>query len=128
MSTLGFPLENELLILDQFCENAIRTEYKDDSLSFMECWCHQRTVPRYKSTDVFSLTAQELFTAIAAVEGGGPHTYDPNEYLFPEQIVCLWAADRQYDLRTDQTRIVWGTVGIGDARYLEAVRALDSGA
>ena len=128
LAGLGFPLENEHLTLDHFCDNAIRTEYKDDSLSFIEFWCHARTVPRYKGTDVFSVTAQALFTAIAGAEGGGPHTYDPREYLFPEQIVCLWAADRQYDLRTDQTRIVWGTVGVGDARYLEAVRALDGGA
>jgi hypothetical protein len=127
MSVLGLPLENEHLTLDHFCENAIRAEYKDDSLSFVEFWCHGRTVPRYRGTDVFSVTAQELFTAIAGVEGGR-HTYDPLEYLFPEQIVCLWAADRQYDLRTNQTRIVWATVGVGDARYLEAVRALDSGA
>jgi len=128
MSGLGFPLDSEYLALDYFCENAISVEYTDDSLSFVEFWCHERTVPRYRGTDVFSVTAQELFEIIAAIEGGGPHAYDPTEYLFPQQIVCLWEADPQYDLRTNQTRIVWGTVGVGDARYLEAVRALSDDA
>jgi hypothetical protein len=128
MSGLGLPLDNEHETLDHFCESAIRAEYKDESLSFIEFWCHEHTVPRYRGTDVFSLTAAELFTIIAAHEGAGAHAYDPLEYLFPEQIVTLWSADSQYDCRTRQTRTVWGTVGVGDARYLQAVRELDSGA
>lgn len=128
MSGLGFRLDNEYLTLDHFCESAIRAEYADDSLSFIEFWCHDRTMPRYRGTDVFSVTAEELFTLIAGFESGGLHAYDSSEYLFPEQIISLWAADPQYDGRTRQTRIVWGTVGVGDARYLQAVRALASGA
>jgi hypothetical protein len=128
MSGLGFPLDNEYLTLDHFCESAIRAEYADDSLSFIEFWCHERTVPRYRGTDVFSVTAEELFTIIAGFEAGGPHAYDPLEYLFPEQIIALWQADPQYDCRARQTRMVWGTVAVGDARYLQAVRALASGA
>ncbi len=128
MSRLGFALDNELLTLDHFCESAIHTEYADGSLSFIEFWCHERTVPRYRGTDVFSVTAEELFTIIAGFEDRGPHAYDPSEYLFPEQIISLWAADPQYDCRTRQTRIVWGTVAVGDARYLQAASALASGA
>jgi hypothetical protein len=128
MSGLGFPLDNEYLTLDHFCESAVRVEYTDESLSFIEFWCHDYTVPRYRGTDVFSVTAEELFMIIGAFDGGGPHVYDPLEYLFPDQIISLWGADSQYDLRTRHTRIVWGTVGLGDARYLQAVRALDSGA
>jgi hypothetical protein len=127
MSGLGFPLNNEHLTLDHFCESAICVEYIDESLSFIEFWCHDSIVPRYRGTDVFSVTAQELFATIAGVEGGKPHAYDPTEYLFQEQIIALWRADSQYDLRTDQTRVVWGTVGVGDVRYLEAARALASG-
>ena len=126
MSGLGFPLDSEHLTLDHFCESAIRIEYANDTLSFIEFWCHDHTIPSYRGTDVFSVTADELFTIIAAREGGGPHAYDPLEYLFPEQIISLWKADPQYDGRTHQTRIVWGTVGVGDARYLKAVRALDN--
>jgi hypothetical protein len=128
MSGLGFPLNNEHLTLDHFCESAICVEYTDESLSFIEFWCHDCIVPRYRGTDVFSVTAQELFAIIAGVEGRGPHAFDPTEYLFQEQIVALWNADSQYDLRTHQTRVVWGTVGVGNVRYLEAARALDSGA
>jgi hypothetical protein len=128
MSGLDFPLDSEHLTLDHFCESAIRAEYTDGSLSFVEFWCHERTVPRYRGTDVFSVSAQELFKIIAGIEGGGPHAYDPTEYVFPQQIICLWGADAQYDCRTNQTRTVWGTVGVGDARYLEAVRALADGA
>jgi hypothetical protein len=127
MSGLGLPLDNEHLTLDHFCESAIRAEYKDDSLSFIEFWCHERTVARYRGTDVFSVTAENLFTLIAGFEGRGPHAYDPSEYVFPEQIIALWGADPQYDCRTRQGRIVWGTVAVGDARYLQAVRSLASG-
>jgi hypothetical protein len=128
MSGLGFPLNNEHLTLDHFCESAICLDYTDKSLSFIECWCHDCIVPRYRGTDVFSVTAQELFTTIAGVEGGRPHAYGPTEYLFREQIIALWRADSQHDLRTRQTRVVWGTVGVGDVRYVEAARALASGA
>ena len=126
LSALGFPLDSEHLTLDHFCESAIRAEYTDDSLSFIEFWCHERTVARYRGTDVFSVTAEDLFTMIAGFEGGGPHAYDPLEYLFPGQIIALWQADPQYDCRTRQSRVVWGTVGVGDARYLQAVNALAS--
>jgi hypothetical protein len=91
-------------------------------LSFIEFWCHSRTVARYRGTDVFSVTAEELFKIVAAHESGGPHAYDPLEYVFPEQIIAVWSADSQYDCRTRQTRVVWGTVAVGDARYLQAVR------
>jgi hypothetical protein len=121
---LGFPLSGENETLDYFCENSISTDYEDGSLSFIEFWCDERFLPLYRGTDVFSVTAQELFAAIAAGESGGPHVYDPLEYLFPEQIIALWAADSQYDGRTNQTRVVWGTVAVGDARYLAAVMAL----
>ena len=128
MAGLGFRLNSEHLTLDHFCESAICVEYKDESISFIEFWCHDHTVPRYRGIDVFSVTAGELFAIIAAREGGGPHAYDPLEHLFPEQIIALWKADPQYDGRTHGTRMVWGTVGVGDARYLQAVRALEGGA
>jgi hypothetical protein len=121
---LGFPLSHENETLDYFCENSIRTEYTDGSLSFIEFSCDERFRPLYRGTDVFSLTAQELFAAIAEGESGGPHAYDPLEYVFPEQIIAVWEADSQYDHRTHQTRVVWGAVGVGDARYLAAVMAL----
>jgi hypothetical protein len=127
LSGLGFPLEDEIETLDHFCEGAIGAEYKDSTLSFIEFWCHERTLPRYRGTDLFAVTAQDLFTIIAGFEGGS-HAYDPLEYLFPAQIVTLWEASSQYDCRTRQTRIVWGTVGVGDTRYLQAVRALASDA
>lgn len=127
LSGLGFPLSHENETLDYFCENSIRTEYTDGSASFIEFSGHALVVPRYRGSDVFSVTAEELFDAIAKGESAGTHAYDPLEYVFPEQIIALWEADPQYDLRGSYKRMVWGAVGVGDARYLAAVQALANG-
>lgn len=125
---LGFAQSHEIETMDYFCENSIQAEYTDGSVSFIQFACDERFVARYRGADVFSLTAEELFAAIAKGESGGPHAYDPREYLFPEQIIAVWEADSQYDCRNKYTRDVWGAVGVGDARYLAAVQAIANGA
>jgi hypothetical protein len=87
----------------------------------------------YEGLDVSDTPAEELFVRIAAGEGGGDHAFDPEGYLFPRQIVVLWAADDQNDLLRRRAgaapRLIWGQVGLGTPAYrqqVERIRARDT--
>jgi hypothetical protein len=81
----------------------------------------------YEGRDVFDLPGTALFALIASREQGGGHTYDPSEYLFPDQILTLYEAAEQYDRRGGGSRPVFGQVGVGNAEYLSAVQAIHAG-
>jgi len=76
--------------------------------------------------DCADVPAADLFRAVAAGEGGGNHAFDADGYLFPRQIVALWAADEQYDTLAPAggKRPVWGQVGIGTPAYRDLVEKI----
>ncbi|MNV81898.1 hypothetical protein D3C71_1755930 [compost metagenome] len=71
----------------------------------------------YQGRNVFDTPAKDLFALAADLDASGSHRFNRNEYMFPNQILTLWHADTQYDPR--ERRVIWGQVGLGDARYLE---------
>lgn len=78
-----------------------------------------------RGVDVFSISATELFSLMAASDDSGPHEFDRYEYCFPNQILTLWDADKQYDRQRGEEREVWGQVGIGNDAYLAAIEAIE---
>ena len=111
--------------IDCYIEGSLQIEFGEDgTASFVEVWCHPATLCTYKGQDVFDLPAPDLFALLAADDGSGHHRYDPSEYLFPELIVSLWDADEQYDRKGNEGRAMYATVGVGDDRYLAAVRKI----
>jgi len=78
----------------------------------------------YEGHDVFDLAAPELFALIALRERTRTHHYSPLEYLFPDQVVTVYEADEQYDRKRGGTRPVFAEVGVGNAEYLAAIRAI----
>jgi len=88
---------------------------------------HPRLLCRYYGHDVFDTPAPELFALIAARETG-EHSYRSAEYLFPDQVVTLYEAAEQYDRKGNGSRPVWGQVGVGNAEYVAAIRAIRGGA
>jgi hypothetical protein len=87
---------------------------------------HPQVLCRYHGHDVFDTPAPELFALIAARESA-KHVYQAAEYLFPDQVVTLYEADEQYDRKGKESRPIWGQVGVGNAEYLAAVRAIRGG-
>ena len=125
LSNLGFLLESSRRSLDFFCDASIQTECGPDG----KIWfigisaCRQFTV-LYKGQNIFSLSAPDLFTLIAASEKSAPHAYTRVEYLFPDQLITLWDADRQYDRLGNETKPIWAQVGIGNSDYAAAFAAI----
>jgi hypothetical protein len=128
MATLGFPLETSEQRMDRFCESSIQTEYQDDRVTFIGVFHSDAYIARYRGVDVFDVTARELFQIAEAADDSGHHDFDPLEYCFPNQILTLWSAERQYDYRRQGERQVWGQVGLGNAGYLSAIKALEDDA
>ncbi len=81
---------------------------------------HPQILCRYRGQDVFDIPAPELFALIAAHEKS-KHHYRSAEYLFPDQIITLYEADEQYDQKGNESRPIWGQVGLGNDEYLKAV-------
>jgi hypothetical protein len=128
MAALGFPLEFTRDTLDYFCKSCIQVEYGvDDRADFIGIGSAPPFPVLYEGIDVFDVSAVDLFARIAKNEASGPHRFTNSEYLFPDQIIALYEADEQYDPRGAMTRSIWGQVAIGNARYLQAIRAIEAG-
>ncbi|MWV13481.1 hypothetical protein F3I62_15360 [Pseudomonas sp. R-28-1W-6] len=123
----GFPLESSRRALDYFCNASIQVECDpDDRVRFIGISASERFIATFQSRDVFSLSAEELFSLIANADNSGPHQFIASEYLFPNQIITLWDADEQYDRQGNEARPVWAQVGIGNDSYAAAVAAIRS--
>lgn len=122
MAAAGFPLQSSNDALDYFCDASIQTECDADGrVHFIGVAHSPKFEATYRGADVFALSAPELFALIAAADGSGPHEYQSSEYCFPRQIMTLWDADPQYDRLTNESKPVWGQVGIGNADYMAAI-------
>lgn len=128
LDAIGLPLEETRKALDYFAENALQIEYDDDGKAqFIGIGSSGALRVLFFGLDVFDTPARDVFAAIARREATGAHAFDSSEYLFPEQVVTLWEADEQYDHRGGQRRVVWAQIGIGNARYLDAIRQISAG-
>ena len=106
--------------LDYYFSNSLQIEFSEGKADFIGASYSNLFTATYSGTNVFDLISKELFKIIEANESN-KHSYNDNEYLFPNQIITLWDADKQYDYIGNQERIVWAQIGIGSNSYLEAV-------
>ena len=124
----GFPLLSSRAAIDYYCSNALQVEYTTSGIvQFIGVACDPALRLRYRGSDVFTLSAEESFLLFAQGEASSTHTFDQGGYCFPQQIITVWDADSQYDHITNQSRVVWGQVGLGSPTYLKAAQALTSG-
>jgi len=117
---------------DTFAEETVQIDYDDAGRTrfigiapFPEV--HRLTVAGLDCADT---PAAEVFRAIAAAEGGD-HAFDAEGYLFPRQIIALWAADEENDAiaPAGRKRPIWGQVGVGTPAYralVERIRARET--
>ena len=110
--------------MDFYCDASIQVEYEEDStVSFIGVSFHFSYKCTYHGVNIFDTPAEEIFSLMAASEDDGSiHTFDDCGYVFPKQILTLYEADSQYDRLGGEVRPIWAQVGIGDARYWEAVK------
>jgi hypothetical protein len=117
---------------DYFAEESVQVEYdaagKAQFIGVAPLPGSHRA--RFAGLDVADTEAGELFARIAEAEGG-THAFEADGYLFPKQILLLWAADRENDrLRSGSAaRLIWGQVGVGTEAYratVERIRARDT--
>jgi len=109
--------------IDCYFRGSLQIEFDPDgTASFIEVWCDAATLCTYKRHDVFDLPAPELFAIFVADDDSGSHAFAASGYLFTKLIVALWEADEQYDRKRNESRLVYATVGVGDERYLAAIR------
>jgi len=114
--------------IDCYFRSSLQVDFDaDGTASFIEVWYYPATIFAYKGRDVFDLPAPELFALFAADDASGPHGFVASGYLFPGRIVALWEADEQYDRKGKESRPVYATVGVGDERYLAAIRRIHGG-
>jgi hypothetical protein len=119
----GRPKGGRSTTIMSYLRGSLQVEFgADGTASFIEVSGDQATLCTYKGCDVFDLPATESFALFAADDASGQHAFSAAGYLFPQLIVALWCADTQYDHKGNVSRSVYATVGVGDARYLEAIR------
>ncbi|GGY36700.1 hypothetical protein [Pseudoduganella albidiflava] len=116
MHAAGFPLRSVRRELDYYCTNSIQVEYTEGRASFIGVSYSAEYDACYRGRHVFDMPAKELFKLIASGEEA-PHRFDISSYFFPDQVMTLWDADRQYDRIGGEKRVVWAQVGIGNADY-----------
>ncbi|WP_231986832.1 hypothetical protein [Pseudomonas trivialis] len=86
----GFPLERAYGRVDYFCESSIQLEYgPGDEVQFIGASGHAQLNFTFRGVDVFSISATEFFSLMAASDDSGHHEFDRNEYCFPNQTHAL---------------------------------------
>ena len=73
----------------------------------------------YQTRDLLQRPAAEVFDTLARMESE-THLFDDTEYVFPDQMITLWDADPQYNLKGGEMS-VWGQIGVGNQRYMDAI-------
>jgi len=112
--------------IDFYLESSLQIEFVDNKADFIGVfYCPDHTVS-YKGMNVFDTEAKKLFEFIALGESCN-HEYNTAEYLFPDQIISLWEADKQYDYIGSHKRLIRGQIGLGTQDYLKAINALIPG-
>lgn len=130
--TLRLPSSGQHAESDYFAEESLQVEY--DAAGKAQFIGISPLVDVYRATfaglDVADTEAADLFRKMAEADGGD-HVFEPDGYLFPRQILLVWAADKENDrLRSGRAaRLIWGQVGVGTPAYkatVERIRARDT--
>jgi len=122
LKAFGFPVTSSRRFIDRADDGCIALEYDESwNLQHIGLAVSEHFIARYEGVDVFDIAAPELFAKIAQKEKTGDHVYDPSEYVFRGQIISLWEADEQYDRRRGETRPIYGSFGVGNQVYLNAI-------
>jgi len=112
--------------IDMFCDISLHVEFTDDTVSFIEVGSGEEHEYLLAGMDVFDTPADALVAALETLDTNDAALGGKGSYCFPKLIVALWEADTQYDRKGRETRPIFGAVGIGDSRYLSAIRAIRS--
>jgi hypothetical protein len=111
-----------------FFEYGIHLEYDDDgTASFIGLGSHREITLILYGVDLFDTEAKQVFELMSQQDKSGVHIFSPLEYTFPGQILSLYEADSQYDHRKSESREIWGQIGVGDIRYLNAILKIQKG-
>ena len=128
LSAEEFVFEESRGSQDYFSKATIQVEYEDDgTASFIGISNYDGLSLLFQGVDLFDVEASAVFDLLAQTDGSGEHAFSPFEYVFPNQILTLYEADTQYDRRRAESRAVWGQIGAGDARYLDAILKIQGG-
>ena len=114
--------------MDFFADAAIQVEYEEDgTASFIGVSSGTDVSLLYEGVDLFDTEAKDVFALCSRRDASGEHQYSEYEFIFPSQVITLYDADPQYDHRKNESRAVWGQIGLGDQRYLRAILQLNGG-
>ncbi len=106
---------------DYYIENALQVEITDDDrVSFIGIAPHADIRATFNGRDVFDLPAEALFEDLKDQFDAADIVFDEASVLFPDQILTLWEADPQYDVKGERFP-VWGQIGVGTPEHLKAV-------
>ncbi len=110
-----------------YLDNSLSVEFdQSDRASFIGIAPHGEIRVLLHGLDVFGVSAEDLFEQLKRRYGLEDLAYDADELLLPNQILTLWQADPQYDLKGERFP-VWGQIGVGNTDYLENVRRIENG-
>lgn len=122
MEALGLGPSSTSRTMDYFGdENAIQVEYEKGTASFIGIAGGRHFECSIYDVDPFDTPARELFRLLAKHDGAKGARFTKAGCLLRNSIVTLYEADTQYDRNSRSRRVIWGQVGLGDARYLAAI-------
>jgi hypothetical protein len=126
MAELGLGLSSSTRSQDFFgAQSSIQVEYVKGTTSFVGISNGDDFACTLYEIDPFDTAAKDLFALLARKDGVKGARFTKDEHCFRNLIATLYEADPQYDRRRSSKRAIWGQVGVGDARYLAAIDAID---
>ena len=104
-----------------FMENSIQIEFgSEGAASFIGISPHTELRLVFRGINLFDHDATEVFSLFQQYEDDENKWAEQYEHIFPKQIISVWDADTQYDLK-GRLRRIWGQIGVGNSAYLNAV-------
>jgi hypothetical protein len=128
MARIGMPLDSNEESKDFFGNYRAQVEYEDDNTaSFIGVNNDPELALAFEGFDLFDMDAKDAFTLVVSRDGTGKHEFSSFECILPGQIVAFYEAAPQYDHWQGGTRPIWGQIGCGDQRYLDAILKIQNG-
>jgi hypothetical protein len=111
---------------DAYFDGALQFYFEDDwTLSYIETWESPKRKVGIKLLGFYTweISGQDLLSELKKIdEIDLTISHEETGPIFKNNIIALWNLDEQYDHFGNWTRPKWGSIGIGDERYYQAIR------
>lgn len=106
---------------DSYFNAALQLDYEDETLSYIEVYGGGPVYATLYGIETWTIPGTELIKRIKEREPLDEELSKNDDPFFRDGKIAFWDLDEQYDDFGGYKTPKWGSIGIGDSRYYEAI-------